>query len=386
MAYPYYIKDFEKKQLILYFDGVPPYAIRAQLKSNGWLWNSHEFYWYASLTQQHENLAKGIGATDVTAPDSNPAIAADEMDIQNIRNSMVTIFKNPVFATHSLRQIQDYLDSLSGGSPLQVNVDTHGIALAGIALIDPVHFKMETVMIAGESARADENNRIYSEDSPFAQNLLRCVSFHRPYLLYKSAVYGIAGVSDNSYLRRLISHTRNLNSSESYVDVWVYRLKKPCQHRGVQSVTAFVPSECSPVEQQINVAFCPVCQKYYINADQYRSFTKQFGLPYIRLRSDSAPDFSTRQEESLLHYMGYNVNTTDNLSASARHAILEHAIDTGAMTKIQVISFLEFLIHQGECNPRFVNACEKWRADVQHIRNYRLQEQKYVRGRLLLRC
>ena len=266
-----------------------------------------------------------------------------------------------------------------------VDVDTQGIALAGIALIDPVHFKMETVMITGDSTRANEYKRLYSEDSPFAQSLLRCVSFRRPYLLYKSAIYGIVGISDNSYLRQLISHTRNLNSSDSYVDVWVYRLKRPCQHHGVQSVTAFVPSERSPVEQPINVAFCPVCQRYYINDDQYRSFTKQFGLPYIRLRSNSAPDFSTWQEESLLHYMGYNVNATDNLSATARHAILEHAIDTGAMTKIQVISFLEFLIHQSEYNPKFVNACEKWRADVEHIRNYRLHEQKYVRGRLLLR-
>ena len=201
----------------------------------------------------------------------------------------------------------------------------------------------------------------------------------------KSEIFGIIGVSDTTFTRTIISHNRNLNLPNAYADIWVYRLKMPCTHHNVQSVTAYVASDRSPVEQPLNVAYCPVCQRYYINADQYRSFTHAHGLPYIRLRIADTPDYRNWQEESPLHHMGYNVSAAEDLTSDQRHAILEHAIDTGVMSKIDVISFLEFLIHNAEHNPCLVNASTKWRTDAEHIRYYQLHEQRYVRGRLLLR-
>lgn len=95
----------------------------------------------------------------------------------------------------------------------------------------------------------------------------------------------------------------------------------------MESVTAYVASDRAYQEEPINVAYCPVCNRYYINAEQYRAFTKMHGLPYIRLRMDAPQDYSCWKEESLLHQMGYNVNTVDNLSETERRSILEHAID-----------------------------------------------------------
>ena len=308
------------------------------------------------------------------------------MDLDAIRESMVSLFKNSTFRTYSLQQITDYLDNLSGGTPMLVNVDQvnpANTAICAVVLTNPMQLKFEKLCVVQDSRLANEYRKVYHIDSPFAQNVMRSIAFRRPYLLFKNNVYGIIGVSDTEFTRNIIAHTRNLNLPNAYADVWVYRLKMPCKHHNVQSVTAYVASDRSPVERPINVAYCPICQRYYINADQYRAFTQSHGLPYIRLRTDASTDYRTWQEESLLHHMGYNVNALEGLSADKRHSILEHAIDTGAMSKIEVISFLEFLIHNAEFNPRFASACDKWRVDAAYIRNYRLHEQRYVRGRLL---
>lgn len=384
----YYIKDFSAQEIKLYFSDVPSKSIRTQLKANGWIWNPTELYWYTDLSKADEEFAKSIGAIDGTPANSNPDISPVEMDLDAIRESMVALFKNSTFRNYSLQQISDYLDSLSGGTPMFVNVDQvnqENTAICAVVLTNPVQLKFEKLCVVQDSQLANEYRNVYHIDSPFAQNVMRSIALRRPYLLFKNNIFGIIGVSDTSFTRSIISHTRNLNLPNAYADVWVYRLKMPCKHHNVQSVTAYVASDRSTVEQPINVAYCPVCQRYYINADQYRSFTHAYGLPYIRLRTDAVPDYRSWQEESLLHHMGYNVNAAEDLTPDQRHAILEHAIDTGAMSKIDVVSFLEFLIHNAEYNPRFVNAINKWRADVEHIRNYHLQEQRYVRGRLLFR-
>lgn len=85
--------------------------------------------------------------------------------------------------------------------------------------------------------------------------------------------------------------------------------------------------------------------------------------------------------QSILHCMGYSVSAANDLSAESRREILMHAIDTRTLTKIQVISFLEFSIHQNEGRDHFYDACSKWRSDVEFIRSYRMREQPAVRGK-----
>lgn len=385
MSHATYIKNYSDQKIELYFDSVPNYSIRSQLKNYGWYWIAEKMCWSTCLSQSAERQAISIGATDGTLPESNPEIATDKMELNSIQAAMVAIFKNTVFKSYSLSQINDYLNSLTGANPKFVHVNQVGADCAAFILADPVNLKFATVGITNNSTLANEYKQIFDANSSFAETLIRNVAYARPYVLYRNSVYGIIGVSDTEYIRQVITHTQQLNLSYSYADIWVYRFKRPCQKHNVQSVTAYIASDRSLIEQPINVAYCPVCQRYYINADQYRTFIHRNGLPYLRLKSFIQPDYASWQKESLLHYMGYNVNTVDNLSNHDRWHILEHAIDTKAMSKIEVISFLEFLIHQNGNNPRFAKAIQKWKIDVQYIRNYRIREQKYIRGRLLIR-
>ena len=385
MPYTTYIKNYSEQQIELYFSDTPHYTVRSQLKNAGWHWNATKECWTIRLSRDAEKQAISIGASDGTPPNSNPEVATEQMDLNSIRRSMSTLFKDPAFMTYSLQQIDEYLNGLSGKEPKYVHVDQSSADGAVFVLADQVNVQFATVGIVRAPERVDECKQIYSIDSPFAQTPIRNVACSSPYVIYNNSVYGIVAVSDTDFIRSVINHTRQLNIADSYTDIWVYRLKRPCPNHQVQSVTAYVASDRSCVEQPINVTYCPVCQRYYINADQYRAFVHSNGLPYLRIQSFDTPDYSSWREESLLHYMGYNVSSVDGLSQQERWHILEHAVDTKAMSKAEVIAFLEFLIHQNENNCRFVNAVDKWRIDVQHIRNYRIAEQKYVRGRFVLK-
>jgi len=388
MPYIYYIKSYADKQIELYFENVPHYSVRSVLKSNGWYWLAEKVCWTTSLSKQSEQLAISLGAIDGTAPNSNPATSTDQMDLSFIRKSMCQKFKSRVFEQYSLRQIKDYLDNLPKSNPLFpifISSEQSNANCVKVLLGNLENNNLEWIVLTDNAESIDEYQNVYSLDSPFAKALLRSVAFSRSYILYKDAVYEIYSVTDTAFLKCVIQHTQKLNDTSDYVDVWIYRLKSPCHPEHMESVTAFISSDRAYREQPINVTYCPICNRYFINIEQYRAFTKMHGLPYIRLKMDISPDYSAWQEESLLHLMGYNVSSVDNLSDGERRAILEHAIDTDPSLKPRIIGFLEFLIHQNENNMRFVNACSKWRSDVEHIRKHRISEQRYIRGRLLRR-
>lgn len=363
---------------------MPDYTVRSQLKRNAWDWNPVKMCWITRLSKQAEQLAISLGATDGTQPNTNPSTAAGEMDLNKIRLSMITVFKDPKFGAYSLEQIEEYLNSIKRDIPFVVETGHTEEDCFVVMLGDVQAVKFITLGFAKKPEMTDETRRIFSIDSDFAQSVIRGIAFSRPYVLYNSTVCFIASVSNTPYLRSVIEHTKALNQDRC-VDVWVYRLKRPCPHHDVQSVTAYVATDKLSVEQPINVAYCPVCKKYYINAEQYRVFGKRNGLPYFRLKVEGGPDYQLWKEESLLHCMGYNVNALDNLASSERRYILERIIDTGTLSKIEVISFLEFLIHQNENNYRMSNASSKWRSDADYIRRYRLNEQRSVRARILFR-
>ena len=157
----------------------------------------------------------------------------------------------------------------------------------------------------------------------------------------------------------------------------------PCSThpKAIESVTAYVPVSGDALLKEINIYHCPECKKYYINAEQYIGFAKKYGLPNVRLRlkaTEHISDFSNLREESILHFIGYNVSENDNLSEDERRKKLLHALNTHAMTKAEIISFLEYLIHRSEGNIRFYNACAKWKRDAEFIRNYALDKQKKI--------
>lgn len=122
---------------------------------------------------------------------------------------------------------------------------------------------------------------------------------------------------------------------------------------------------------------------YYIFDEDFISI-ENYGTPlcrrvdydvYVRQR-ETDNDYSHLAEEGLLHSLGYNVDARVNLSEEQRHGVLAFAIESGFMSKDQVISFLDWLAHRGRNNYNLREAISKWREDRSWISQWQLDDKK----------
>lgn len=125
----------------------------------------------------------------------------------------------------------------------------------------------------------------------------------------------------------------------------------------------------------LEVYYCPVCGKFYVNYETYFNFYRRYGIPPLRLFGDSGVGergeaFSSLRNQSDLNLFGYNVSGELAENPRLRQAILEDIIDSGNLTKAQVTSHLEWLIRFGKHNAKMQNARDRWRSDLKHIEAY----------------
>ena len=196
---------------------------------------------------------------------------------------------------------------------------------------------------------------------------------------------------NNPYELVSASHYSPVDEPEDdTVEIWVYANKVPCaEHpRDIESVTAYVTSMVSGIEHPININYCRCCNKYYINSNQYNAYANKYGIPLITLRfptcAEQGNDYSTWREESVLHFLGYNVNATENLSADERRNILVGAIETGIMKKAQIVSFLESLVYRNKKRKKMEMAISKWNTDIEYIRTYQINQQRKIKGKFYI--
>ena len=79
-------------------------------------------------------------------------------------------------------------------------------------------------------------------------------------------------------------------------------------------------------------------------------------------------------QESVLMQYGYNVSQTEGLSQRARQKILALLIDNKALSKSEIISYLDFFISQRATQSRMQLAIAKWETDREFVENYRTGE------------
>ena len=76
------------------------------------------------------------------------------------------------------------------------------------------------------------------------------------------------------------------------------------------------------------------------------------------------------RDKSPLAMWGYSVNKRDDYTDDQRHAILEDIVDSGAMTKDRVLSYLDWFISLRQGHEDI--ASNKWIEDRKHIAEYKL--------------
>lgn len=382
-----YIKNRDLQEIALYFENIPSNYIRTGLKQHGWRWDADRRCWFTYLTQQAETYALSLGAIDGTAAEENAMKDRQHKEYaESIPQQFSKLLNDPALRSKTPKEIETFLKRLDGPAPkaLPSPYLTRGVTSA---VLFSSSGKIIAVGITTERQNHDESKDILWIGQKSAQQILYGILFSKPFVIYKGDICWIASYSNTELIQDLFAHNKNFADAEKMVPIWIQKLKQVCpaHPKSVECVTAYVSVSQSGSRYPINVFYCPVCKKYYINQDQYQTFCKRFGLPDIMLRIDAQhsemPDYGNWQEESLLHFMGYNVSSSDSLSDEERHRILCHAIKTGSMTKAEVISFLDFLVHQFRNRSSFQSSCALWRLDRDFISSYRAEDQEKIVGR-----
>ena len=156
-----------------------------------------------------------------------------------------------------------------------------------------------------------------------------------------------------------------------------------CQRNGhvVVSATGVVKNIDSK-EVNINVQYCAVCRKYFIEKEQFDRYRTLYGIMLGNfvycdgLNSGYAP---LMNQYSLLNLCGYNVGQKDNLSPYTRHEVLRYVIANKLMSKPDVIKHLDYYINLNSSQSSKRLAVKKWKEDLDYVNNLEINKQRKIK-------
>lgn len=116
---------------------------------------------------------------------------------------------------------------------------------------------------------------------------------------------------------------------------------------------------------------CSHCMQFRMSLTDLSDLFDNYGVPKCRIVYDdeAAGDFDGFSETSVLYNMGYTVSQSVGLSAAKRQSILKSAIDTGKLSKYEVLSFLKQRMNINGMKAGNEIAFRKWHDDYEYIKN-----------------
>jgi hypothetical protein len=146
-----------------------------------------------------------------------------------------------------------------------------------------------------------------------------------------------------------------------------------------EMVTAMIPCAQATFPIPVSVYYNRHTRQYFINEVTYTDVRKRYGLPYLRLAQskESGHGFGNLKEHSALNLLGYNVSEKNGMTSQGRRKLLESIIDSGVLTKAEIMNHLEWLIRTQKQN-HMENAVAEWKSDLRHVTAYRAREQRIV--------
>ena len=163
--------------------------------------------------------------------------------------------------------------------------------------------------------------------------------------------------------------------------VYVYfRLTNTCvkNKHNVETVTAktYNAKNGNPIE--VNVFHCTQCDRYFINYEALQVYISKGIFPafsYSLIRDISGE----LNEASQLMLYGYNVRE-GVLSGDERKNILSWVIDSGLMSKAEIIKDLQFKVKYNGSKARNERARDKWQDDIQFVSKYVIDNKKEIKA------
>lgn len=184
-------------------------------------------------------------------------------------------------------------------------------------------------------------------------------------------------------LLQYIQPTKFFNSAASPQNIYVFSHKhiSHFENDNYESVTAFVPCQNSTEPVLVNVFYEKSSQMYFINETTYETIRQRYGLPYLRIKSAQLAEGNSFEElraHSELNLLGYNVGSAAGNTSQRRQRLLKDIMDSGLLSKSEIISHLEWLVNTREYMTNMQNAVRDWQKDLQFVRNYNINQQRKI--------
>lgn len=181
-------------------------------------------------------------------------------------------------------------------------------------------------------------------------------------------------IFDYEYVEQFKSVEHIYSLASDTIQVYVYGRYNRCsiQKHDVVPIVANVETIHSHRKVPVNICKCNTCEptRYFIGITSLKMYQKKYGVLLFNYIPDkSCFDEYGRSESSKLALYGYNVRL-NGLSISERHSLLIWLLETEHMSYTEIKDHLEYLISQGQYNPKHQNALIEWEHDLEFISNY----------------
>ena len=136
----------------------------------------------------------------------------------------------------------------------------------------------------------------------------------------------------------------------------------------VETVTAETVNVKTGSSVEINVFHCLQCNKFFVNYEALQEYIKRGIYPSFHYSLVYIDEHHLRDVSELMMY-GYNVKE-GVLSRGERQRILSWIIDSGLMSKGEIIRNLQFKVNYNGRKASNANAKRKWKEDIQYVSRY----------------
>ena len=191
---------------------------------------------------------------------------------------------------------------------------------------------------------------------------------------------------DAYYLKHANVNNKNphiVDCGSESVDVYVYfKLSNSClnEKHPVESVTMRSLNRQTGKRYQVNAYYCSKCKKYFINHEAVKDLIDRNMYPAFHYVIADHYDGELKPISQLMLY-GYNARA-DGPSAVTRHNILKWVIDSGLMSKPEIIKDLQFKIAYNGKKSGNEAAREKWEDDLDFLNTYISDNTREIKGKL----
>lgn len=175
-------------------------------------------------------------------------------------------------------------------------------------------------------------------------------------------------------------------------DFIVRSSKRRClKNHNVEDIKAIVRlinlATMEKMDQSIAAGFCPKCNAYFILESTYQALKRRGHImckvcdngEFEKLHAGQRNNRFSMSQESLLMLYGYSVSQTRGLTTRYRQAILAMLIEEKIMTKMEIVSYLDYFIRIRRNQPSMRVAISKWNEDKAFVESYWLSSYRSVR-------